>query len=55
MWDLTIVDRRGDPVWKAAGMPRLFAVVDGLFHFDDPASLLPNHWIVARRRRGEMR
>ncbi len=47
VWDLTIVDRRGAPVWKAAGMPRLFLVEDGLFYFDDPASLLPNHWIVA--------
>lgn len=52
VWDLTIVDRRGTPVWKAAGTPRLFAVEGGLFYFDDPASLLPNHWIVARRRGG---
>lgn len=50
VWDLTIVDRRGNPVWKAAEMPRLFAVEDDLFYFDDPASLLPNHWIVARWR-----
>lgn len=50
VWDLTIVDRRGTPVWKAAGMPRLFLVEGDLFYFDDPASLLPNHWIVARRK-----
>ena len=50
VWDLLIVDRRGAPVWRAARMPRLFAVVGDLFYFDDPASLLPNHWIVARWR-----
>lgn len=50
VWDLTIVDRQGSAVWKAAETPRLFAVEDGLFYFDDPASLLPNHWIVARWR-----
>ncbi|MDE2973980.1 MAG: hypothetical protein OXU64_04525 [Gemmatimonadota bacterium] len=48
VWDLTIVDRWGAPVWKAAGMPRLFAVEEGLFYFDDFASILPNRWIVAR-------
>jgi len=42
------VDRWGAPVWKAAGMPRLFAVEEGLFYFDDFASILPNRWIVAR-------
>lgn len=50
VWDLLIVDRRGAKVWSATRMPRLFAVVGDLFHFDDPASLLPNHWIVARWR-----
>ena len=50
VWDLTIVDRLGTTVWKAAGMPQLFAVEEGLFFFDDPASVLPNHWVVARRR-----
>lgn len=53
VWDLTIVDRRGAPIWKAMEMPQLFAVEEGLFYFDDPASLLPNHWIVARWRREE--
>lgn len=48
VWDLTVVDRQGAPVWKAAEMPRLFAVEGDLLYFDDPASVLPNHWIVAR-------
>lgn len=50
VWDLLIVDRHGAWVWSAARMPRLFAVVGDLLYFDDPASLLPNHWIVARWR-----
>ena len=50
VWDLLIVDRRGGPIWRATRMPRLFVVVGDLFYFDDPASLLPNHWIVARWR-----
>lgn len=50
VWDLLVVDRRGEPVWRAARMPRLYAVTGNLFHFDDPASLLPNHWIAARWR-----
>ena len=48
VWDLAIVDRQGAPIWKAAEMPRLFAVEEDLFYFDDPASVLPNHWVVAR-------
>ena len=48
VWDLTIIDRQGTPIWKAAEMPRLFAVEQDLFYFDDPASVLPNHWVVAR-------
>ncbi|MYA63227.1 MAG: hypothetical protein F4139_11690 [Gemmatimonadetes bacterium] len=47
VWDLLMVDRRGAQVWSAARMPRLYAVVGDLFYFDDPASLLPNHWVVA--------
>ena len=50
VWDLLIVDRHGPTVWSAARMPRLFAVIGDLFYFDDPGSLLPNHWIVARWR-----
>ena len=51
VWDLMILDRSGVQVWSAAGMPRLYAVVGDLFYFDDPDSPLPNHWVVARRRR----
>ncbi len=50
VWDLLIVDRRGAQAWSAARMPRLYAVVGDLLYFDDPASLLPNHWIVVRWR-----
>lgn len=50
VWDLLILDRRGRMRWRAARMPRLFAVVGDSFYFDDPASLLPNHWVVARWR-----
>ena len=50
VWDLLIVDRHGVRVWSAARMPRSYAVMGDLFYFDDPASPLPNHWIVARRR-----
>lgn len=50
VWDLLIVSRNGSPVWSAPRMPRLFAVVGDLFYFDDPASPLPGHWIVARWR-----
>lgn len=51
VWDLIIVDRQGARLWGAARMPRLYAVVGGLFYFDDPASPLPNHWVVTRWRR----
>lgn len=50
VWDLMLLDRGGAQLWSAAGMPRLYAVVGDLFYFDDPASPLPNHWVVARRR-----
>lgn len=50
VWDLIIVDRQGARLWGAARMPRLFAVAGDLFYFSDPASLFPNHWIVARWR-----
>lgn len=52
VWDLLIVDRRGARLWSAAGTPRLLAVAGDLLYFDDPASLPPNHWIVARWRGG---
>ncbi len=50
VWDILILDRQGDPVWKAANMPRLMTVEDGLFYFQHPGSSLPNRWVVARRK-----
>lgn len=50
VWDLLVVDRRGAPVWRATRTPRLYVVTGNLFYFDDPASLLPRHWIAARWR-----
>lgn len=50
VWDLLIIDRQGALVWRAANMPRLMTVDDGLFHFRHPDSSLPNRWLVARRR-----
>ncbi len=50
VWDLLIIDPEGATVWKAANMPRLFTVDQGVFYFKDPESVLPNHWLVARRK-----
>lgn len=50
VWDILILDPQGETVWKAANMPRLFAVDQGVFYFKDPESVLPNHWLVARRK-----
>ena len=50
VWDLVITDRRGTSIWSATDIPRLFAIEQDLFYFDDPASILPNHWVVARWR-----
>ena len=50
VWDLLILDRQGDMVWRAANMPRLMTVDDDLFYFRHPDSSLPNRWLVARRR-----
>ncbi len=50
VWDLLIIDRQGRLIWSAANMPRLFALEEDLFYFDDPASVLPNRWLVARRK-----
>ena len=55
VWDLVITDRRGTPIWSATDIPRLFAIEQDLFYFDDPASILPNHWVVARWRGGDSR
>ncbi len=48
VWDLLLVDREGNDLWKRAGMPRLYVVADDLFYFQDPSSIQPNKWIVAR-------
>lgn len=49
--DLVIMDRLGQPTLQLARSPRLlFVDREGLYYFDDPASVLPNHLIVARQR-----
>ncbi|MCY3546867.1 MAG: hypothetical protein OXH49_08285 [Gemmatimonadetes bacterium] len=49
--DLLIMDRLGQPRLQLARSPRLlFVDREGLYYFDDPASVLPNRLIVARRR-----
>ena len=53
VWDLLIMDRQGRLLWRAANMPRLLALHQDLFYFDDPASVLPNRWLVARRKGGQ--
>ncbi len=49
-WDLVIMDRAGNALWGGIDIPRLMVVADDLFYFDDPASELPNRWLVARWR-----
>ena len=49
-WDLVIMDRSGNAAWAARNQPQLMAIVGDLFLFDDPASALPNRWLVARWR-----
>ncbi len=48
--DMLILDRQGDLIWKAANMPELMTVDDGLFYFQHPGSSQPNRWLVARRK-----
>lgn len=49
--DLLIMDRLGKPQLQLAKSPRLlFVDREDLYYFDDPASVLPNRLIVARRR-----
>ena len=52
VWDLLIIDRTGRQLLGAANMPQLLAVEQDLFYFDDPASVLPNRWLVARWKGG---
>ena len=50
VWDLLIVDRSGVAKWKARNLPRLYAVDQGLFYFQNPETVHPNRWVVARRK-----
>ena len=50
VWDILILDRQGQLLLSAGNMPQLLAVERDLFYFDDPASVLPNRWLVARWR-----
>ena len=47
VFDLLIVDREGNDLWKQAGTPRLYVVADDVFYFQDPSSVHPNKWVVA--------
>ena len=48
VWDLLVVDRAGNDLWKRAGLPRLYVVEDDLFYFQNPSSVQPHKWIVAK-------
>lgn len=48
VWDLLVVDREGNDLWKRTDTPRLYVVANDLFHFQDPSSVHPNKWIVAK-------
>lgn len=50
VWDILILDREGRLLLGADNMPQLLAVERDLFYFDDPASVLPNQWLIARWR-----
>lgn len=50
VWDLLIVGRSGVAEWKARNLPRLYVVDQDLFYFQNPESIQPNRWVVARRR-----
>ena len=47
---LAIVDSEGAPKALLSTAPKLYAVVDDLFYFQNPDRMEPSHWIVARRR-----
>lgn len=51
--DLVLMDRQGSVVWSAARTPELHAVIGADFYFADPFTILPNRWVVARRKAGE--
>ena len=48
--DLLIVNRLGHVQLQLVGTPRLIVVDRDLFYFQDPASVLPNRLVVARRK-----
>ena len=48
--DLLILDRQGRMLARADGVSRLMVVDQDLFYFQSPVDLLPNRWLVARRR-----
>ena len=48
VWDLLVVDREGKDLWKRTGTPRLYVVASDRFYFQDPSSVHPNKWIVAK-------
>lgn len=50
VWDLVIMGRTGVAEWKAQNLPRLYVVDGDLFYFQNPESIQPNRWVVARRR-----
>lgn len=50
VWDLLIMGRSGVAKWKAQNLPRLYVVDQDLFYFQNPESIQPNRWLVARRR-----
>ena len=48
VFDLLIIDREGNDLWKQAGTPRLYVVADDVFYFQNPSSVHPNKWITAK-------
>ena len=48
VWDLLLIDRQGNDLWKRADMPRLYVVADDIFYFQNPSSIHPNRWILAK-------
>jgi hypothetical protein len=49
-WGIVQLDTTGTRLWAVAPAPRLIAIRDDEFFFDDPTSDMPNRWIVAKRR-----
>jgi hypothetical protein len=51
-WGIVQLDTTGTRLWAVAPAPRLIAIHNDEFFFQDPASDRPNRWIVAKRRMG---